>query len=263
MRLKISFRTEQVQSIPINYQYPLMAAILKLLHSASHEYAKFIHESGYIGLDGKYRKLFTFSKIYFTPKPDQKENWLVLPPKAEGSFVVSSPMIDDFLVNVIIGASTNNRIRIGNSEFQITTIEHIQPPDFSEKQRFRTLSPLVLSTVQIDNGQKSTYYLRPLDEGIEDAVKKSLTGKYHSIYGEKPSDETIKFTIDRDYIVSRGGANRVSKLIHIKEGSGKETTKVKAFECPFYFEGPKELIQVAWDCGIGDKTNMGFGCIGF
>ena len=172
-------------------------------------------------------------------------------------------MIDDSLANLIIGASTENQFRIGTSKFQISTIEQIQPPDLSQKQRFRTLSPLVLATVQIDNGHKVTYYLRPLDEGIEEAVQKSLLGKYRSIYGKEPVDEIINFTIDRDYIMSRGGATRVSKLIHLKEGAGNQTTRVKAFECPFYLEGSEELMQVAWDCGIGDKTNMGFGCIGF
>ncbi len=49
-----------------------------------------------------------------------------------------------------------------------------------------------------------------------------------------------------------------SKLITIKEGSAEET-RVKAFESLFYLTGSKELMQVAYECGIGQRNSMGFG----
>lgn len=45
--------------IPINYQYPLSAAIYKILQKGDSEYAQFLHEEGY----GKGYKFFTFSDL--------------------------------------------------------------------------------------------------------------------------------------------------------------------------------------------------------
>lgn len=45
--------------LPINYQYPLSAAIYKIPDQADAEYAAFLRKSGY----GKGFKLFTFSDI--------------------------------------------------------------------------------------------------------------------------------------------------------------------------------------------------------
>src|SRR5690606_21047409 len=48
--------------LPFNYQYPLSAAIYKILESADEEYAHFLHNTGY-GQGSKSFKLFTFSDI--------------------------------------------------------------------------------------------------------------------------------------------------------------------------------------------------------
>lgn len=50
--------------IPINYQYPLSAAIYKVLAEADAEYATFLHEEGHrVGNGLKNFKLFTFSDV--------------------------------------------------------------------------------------------------------------------------------------------------------------------------------------------------------
>lgn len=262
MRLKLLLHSARAQSIPINYQYPLMIAIMKMLETASKDYASFIHNSGYKGLDGKNRKLFTFSKIFFSPRPDLLSRRLFLKPKTTGALILSSPMIDDFLKNFILGASQNRGIQIEKANFEIASIEQVQQPNFSNKMRFRTLSPIAITTVRLHNGKESTYYYRPLDNDLSHAVKKSLIGKYQSVFQKNPDDTNLDFKIDREYIAARGGEANISKLVHIKENLKSQTTKIKAFESPFYLEGSQELMQVAWDCGIGDKTNMGFGCIG-
>lgn len=45
--------------LPINYQYPLSAAIYRILSKGDREYARFLHEEGY----GKGYKFFTFSDL--------------------------------------------------------------------------------------------------------------------------------------------------------------------------------------------------------
>src|SRR5690554_1259433 len=61
MQFKLILHCDEVgdNKIPINYQYPLSAAIYKILAKGDSEYAKFLHEKGY----GKGFKLFTFSDL--------------------------------------------------------------------------------------------------------------------------------------------------------------------------------------------------------
>lgn len=59
MRLKITLDIPPKSVIPINYTYPLSAAIYGILAKGNKEYASFLHENGY----GKGFKFFTFSQI--------------------------------------------------------------------------------------------------------------------------------------------------------------------------------------------------------
>jgi CRISPR-associated endoribonuclease Cas6 len=60
VRLLLTLQTDKAnQPIPINYQYPISAAIYKILQNADADYSAFLHEEGY----GKGFKLFTFSDL--------------------------------------------------------------------------------------------------------------------------------------------------------------------------------------------------------
>ncbi|GLB54170.1 CRISPR-associated endoribonuclease [Neptunitalea chrysea] len=60
MLLKITLEGEPLQRLPLNYQYPLSAAIYRILWKGNTTYAQFLHEEGY----GKGFKFFTFSQIH-------------------------------------------------------------------------------------------------------------------------------------------------------------------------------------------------------
>ncbi|MBD0280088.1 MAG: CRISPR-associated endoribonuclease Cas6, partial [Flavisolibacter sp.] len=63
MRLKLTLHTnEKGALLPFNYQYPLSAAIYKIIQTADHEFAAFLHDQGY-GEGHKSFKLFTFSDL--------------------------------------------------------------------------------------------------------------------------------------------------------------------------------------------------------
>jgi CRISPR-associated endoribonuclease Cas6 len=48
--------------LPVNYQYPLSAAIYKIIQQADEKYSTFLHDEGY-KLNGKSFKLFSFSDL--------------------------------------------------------------------------------------------------------------------------------------------------------------------------------------------------------
>ena len=60
MRLKINLQANNSAFLTSAYQYPLSAAIYKLLKFGSPEFSAFLHSKGY-RLEGKTYKLFTFA----------------------------------------------------------------------------------------------------------------------------------------------------------------------------------------------------------
>ena len=47
----------------------------------------------------------------------------------------------------------------------------------------------------------------------------------------------------------------------IKEGHKTEETKIVGFEVPFTLQGSTKLMEIAYECGIGEKNSLGFGMI--
>jgi len=265
MRLKLHLRNVSGSGkIPVNYHYPLSAAIYAILSDSSPEYATFLHDHGYLGADGKPRKLFTFSHLFFSPKAIPDHFSLKIDRHSTTSLIIASPMLGDFVQHFVVGLFSRQRITIGNglhqATFAIEQVEALAEPAFTSPMRFKALSPIVLTTA-IDTEQgKKTYYYRPFDEGLAEAVRLSLVKKFETVYGRKPEDASLDFQLDQEYIRRKGSAEGVSKLIHIREGQPDET-RVKGFLAPFTLSGSVELMRAAWECGIGDKCSMGFGCV--
>ncbi|MGH7457050.1 MAG: CRISPR-associated endoribonuclease Cas6, partial [bacterium] len=134
------------------------------------------------------------------------------------------------------------------------------PPRFAATMRFKTLSPLVVSTMREHKGKLQPYYYRANDPELSEAVRQNLLSKYEIIHGHPPTDANLEFAIDADYLARRGGPEKVSKLITIKEGT-REETRIKGFECPFTLRGNPELMAMAWECGAGDHNSMGCGMV--
>lgn len=79
MRIRLTLRPiEPKCRIPINYQYPMSAAIYRFLSRGSKEYADWLHSKGYIDTDGKPHKLFVFSKLFIKTKPIIEEDLLLI-----------------------------------------------------------------------------------------------------------------------------------------------------------------------------------------
>ena len=258
MRLKITLYSEKPFQIPINYNHPVSSAIYKMLAESSPEYAQWLHDRGFVTSSGKPMKLFTFSRFLLN-NPKTRGN--ILGGRGEVSFLFSSigdEQISRHLVQGILSAQT---IRIGNriagGTFSISSVESIPPPEFSDAEQFRTLSPASISTVRESGGVKSIYYYRAEDDGTEAALEKNLLNKYELVRG-KPYPGELRIRLDREYLRRRKG--RASKLITIKEGRDDEV-KVKAFLCPLEIAGSPDIIKLAYECGIGERSSQGFGML--
>lgn len=256
MRLVLHLDCDINSSIPINYNYQLSSAIYSLLQFGSPEFSEFLHDRGF-KVDGKKYKLFTFALRF--EKIELKENHLILKsPKIR--LHVSSPLIDTFIKNFVIGTFENKVIDITDKDqtitFRIITAEILPEISFSSKMKFVLLSPIILSTLVEHNGKMQQYYLRPDDnEEINRVLTKNLLNKKGLLNRNQTLNEYCKLEWDGEYVQKH---RRVTKKITINE-NGRFPVDVIGIQAPFTIEGDPELIKVGYECGFGEKNSMGFG----
>jgi len=255
---------EAETKIPINYQYPLSAAIYKILATASPEYAGWLHTKGYLTSNSKPMKLFVFSRLIIE-KPERLFNVLIIRNHSTCTLYISSPMLYDFVENFVTGLFEQTTIEIGNPQtvgrFRVTGVETFPEPQFKSPVSCRCLSPIVFSTMHEHKGKMHQYYLRPDDGRLSELIRNNLIRKHEIAYGNVPDNTDLTVIPDTDYINRRGGIEKVSKLITIKEWQGEKSVKVKSFIVPFEMHGSEQMIRTAYECGIGEKNSIGFGMI--
>ncbi len=261
MRLKIILYSENNRFlIPINYNYPLSSAIYKVFSRGSPEFSDWLHNQGYVTKDGKPMKLFTFSKL-FVKNASLHNN--ALKGKGNVTLYFSSPIEKELVESFVNGLLNMRSIYVGNqnlgSTFIISGVQVLEEPRFKSEANFRMLSPTTVSTVKDIDGERKIYYYRLGDDGIEEAIAKNLKKKYALVH-KKEYGGKLKVIFDSKYINKSGGSRRLSKLITLKEGLSDEI-KIKGFLCPLTLEGSSEMLQTAYNCGIGERTSQGFGML--
>jgi len=244
--------------MPINYNYQLSSAIYNLLRFGSSEFSKFLHDFGF-KIDGKKYKLFTFALRFDKIKIENNHINLISP---KVTLYISSPLIDTFIKNFVIGTFENKVIQITDKKlfinFRIITAEILPDPAFNNKMKFSLLSPMVLSTLKELNGNMQQYYLRPDDtEDINRVLTKNLLNKKGLLNRNQILDEACKLEWDVDYLQRN---KRVTKKITINE-NGQFPIDIIGIQAPFTIEGDPDLIKVGYECGFGEKNSMGFGLV--
>lgn len=253
MRFKLILKVHDERfgnRLPINYQYELSAAIYRIMENSDSKYALWLHQNGY-PTDSKRFKLFTFSRLEIPKYAIDREtqrlhilsdyvswNLAFYPKKSTKSFVE--------------GVFKNRIFQIGDKisavEFEICEIQILPPLNYSEEMLFETISPVCITHRE---GNR-TKYLSPDDELYTEGIITGLKARYKAISGhdfEGNAEPNFK---------SLGKAK--SSLIKIKTDR-PEQTFVKGYNFRFIVSLPEELMQIAYECGLGEKGSLGFGMI--
>jgi len=128
MRFKLNLQSHQRQlSVPFNYQYPLSAAIYKIIQTADAKFAAFLHDKGY-GQGHKSFKLFTFSDIK-TPFVKNGDRMQLRTTEAELIICFYMPQAAE---NFIKGLFINQQLEIADfrskATFNIIGVESLPGP---------------------------------------------------------------------------------------------------------------------------------------
>lgn len=255
MRFKLTLQLQSEvmgREIPINYQFPLQAAIYKTLANSDAEFATWLHENGY-QQDGKRFKLFTFSNLvvpqYGIDKVRER-----LEVKSDYVTLFISFLPEKSTQKFIQGIFNNRIIQIADHlsgvQFVVHEIQVMSPLDYKPDMVFRTLSPICIS-LRNDHGHMD--YLTPNDSRYELGILTGLLARYNVIHGEPFSGDS--------YCHLQLLNEPKSSLVRIKAGTPNET-RVRGYRYQFKIDLPEELMQIAYESGLGEKGSMGFGMIG-
>lgn len=237
-------------TLPINYQYYVASWIYKTIHNSNPEFSKWLHEQGYSYEKRKF-KLFTFSPIKFEKYNITNDRIISLTPNCS---ITLSFLLPEALKHFVSGCFKSQHFGLGDKisqvDFEVKAIEIESPVELGNVVRFRTQSPICISEPVERNGKLISQYLSPDDAGYEKRFFDNLNEKYQSANeGLANPTGNCKLTVL---------STPKSKLVSVKQGTHAES-KVRGYNFDFEIEAPKELIEVGYYAGFGEKNSMGMG----
>lgn len=238
MRLEIILKGKNNFKVPFNYNHILSAIIYNKI--ADLNFANELHSS-------KSFKFFTFSQIYIPKRRIVKDG--IIAKDGVISFYISSP--NDFLIKSLVdGFLEDLEISFQNQKLTIQKIEALKTPEFSSKSEFKTLAPIIVRTKKEINGDLKFGILHPSDKFFK-SLENNLIKKYIKFNNLTKTDKKINIYSDMNFV----------KRKRISINKGNATTHHRAYMMDLILEGDLDLIEFAYDVGIGEKNSMGFGMI--
>lgn len=259
MRFQVTLRNDVPVRLPIDHYHLLRGALFEHLQRSDSSFATFLHDEGYAtGAGGAQRyKLFSFSSLR-GPKGNRRfvgSAQMVLAPGLV-TWTISSPK-DDFLRNEVEGIlAKSGPMVIGGQRFMLENIESLPDPTFTQTMRFTCLTPIV-AAVRSET-HKTPRYLRPSDgAALSEAVRVNVIRKYRALHGTEPENPALTLTLDAAYLARapHGGTKKITL-----PGNGT-TIDVIGTYAPLTLTGAPQLIQVAYECGLGEKNSSGMGMV--
>ena len=238
MRLEIILKGKNNFKVPFNYNHILSATIYNKI--ADLNFANELHSS-------KSFKFFTFSQIYIPKRRIVKDG--IIAKDGVISFYISSP--NDFLIKSLVdGFLEDLEISFQNQKLTIQKIEALKTPEFSSKSEFKTLAPIIVRTKKEIDGELKIWDLAPSDKFFK-SLENNLIKKYLKFNNLTKTDKKINIYSDMNFV----------KRKRISINKDNATTHHRAYMMDLILEGDLDLIEFAYDVGIGEKNSMGFGMV--
>lgn len=256
MHFKITLSTSIPHAcIPINYYYPLSAAIYRIVARGSHEYAQFLHEQGY----GKGFKLFTFSQLE-VPFQIEEDRLRLKDSNVKLKVAFHLPQAVE---NFVKGLFQSERIDIADhkskASFTVKSIESLpnalpghQSTEIVNVQ-LRPLSPVVAGLVNA-NGHYD--FLAPDNPAYIESLLHNWRSKIAACYSIEESQAAV---LVLSYDAYRNPPK--SRLIHIKANTAA-ATKIRGWmNFKLNAIAEKRYLELLLNAGAGLYNAQGMGCL--
>lgn len=238
MHICIQLNAHKDIVLPIHYNHITQGFIYNMIDK---ELSEFLHSKGYG--DSRKFKLFCFSNIIGKSHIDSEHNNIVF--KTPIKLEVSSP--DEYFCESFANTILKKEVKLGVNELEIESIEISRQDVLEDNIVLQTLSPITAySTLLRPDGRKYTCFFQPGEEDFNRIVEENLRKKYNAYTGMQPPNDRMHFT------------PLTSPRLHIVKYKG---FVIKGYSCKLSIKGPRQLLQIAVDTGLGSKNSQGFGCV--
>ncbi len=238
IKIKIKPKNKSYIVLPIHYNHIIQGFIY---NNIDENLAEFLHEKGYLNNKRSF-KMFTFSNVKGKYKINKKKKEIVFEDQIE--LLVSSP-IEKFCRTFASNMLIKEEHILNNQQIEIVSIEVKEHKRSFEK--LRLLSPIVMySTIKKENGKKYTYYYRPGDAEYNELITNNLRKKYKSYYNKEPDNGLVKIMPIN---------NLRFNLVKYKGFI------IKGYTGLIKISGPKDLVKLGMETGLGSKNSQGFGFV--
>lgn len=242
MRINLVLKSDKDIVLPLQHNHLVQAVILK--HLDNEEFQKFIHDEGYQYEKRNY-KMYSFSRLFGKFKLDKINKQISY--DKEVRLTVSS--IDERLPQYFLNATFSKEgIRLGRNNVSIKEVG-IENDVLDSPLKVYTKSPITIhSTLTDATGKKKTYYYSPHEEEFNSMIKDNLIRKFVAMYGKEPENDEFKIEILNP--------KKLKERVLVYKGF-----IIKGWDGEFIIRGSKELINFAYNVGLGARNSQGFGCI--
>lgn len=261
MRFKLKLAIQHYPAIiPINYQYPISAAIYKIIARADNEYATFLHETGY-RQEGSLKsfKLFTFSDIV-TPFKIVGDRLRLTSKEAELIVCFHLPLAaENFIKGLFIHQQFDIADKKSKAHFEIQSVELLPDPLEEYKPNelinlvFKPASPLVAG---LPNEKGNYDFLSPEDIRFTKSVIYNWRSKISTCFDPATGEAALLMT---EVIPMKDPAR--SRLITIKAGTTEEIKIRGWMNFGLKITGEKRFVELLQNGGAGVYNSLGCGCL--
>lgn len=190
-------------------------------------------------------KSFNFGKPWFEDMEKKLDRFIFAEGKVQWIFSLLSD--DHDAIQNVLGETLDLSDKFSSCKLKIQSISLLPKPQFHNEHYFRSVAPVCASKYQNDK----TIFLSPNYMHYEELIRENLLERFQKINGKLPSNTELRCELQD--LHSR------TILIHLEEET--ITKKVRGFEFAMKLSGSKELIEFAWETGIGEYTEYGLGMI--
>lgn len=245
--------------LPVNYQYPVSAAIFKILAQADRDYAAFLHNTGYTQ-DGQLKsfKLFTFSDLK-TPFRIQGDRLLMLAPQAELLISFHLPKAaETFIKGLFVQQQmviADSKSRVSFTVSQVEALNNELNLDAIQELIIKPNSPIVCG---IKNQRGHYDFLPPEHPGFVPQLLHNWKEKYKTVFDPAIAEEVFAGVKVALMLYEQPPKSR---LVTIKAGTPAET-KIRGFmNFRLKLKGQRDALELLLNAGVGAYNSMGMGSV--
>jgi len=159
-------------------------------------------------------------------------------------FEFSSPK-KNIVVALVNGLLEKGEVEIADAEFILSSIEVLKEKEIKGNETFATLSPISVTTAKKEDGGLKIVDLYPDEPKFYENLRNNLIKKYRLLYGKEPENEELDIKVIK----------AKPKRIKIKN------TYHRCVEMVFKARGSRELLEMGYKAGFGERNSMGFGMV--